>query len=167
MAASVPATPRQKIAIGLAFAALGLAFVLFGLGVLPTAGDARSPPLWIVAGIGALFFLAGFGVFVQALMRPSDDGALSAAAPSWLRVFQYATVTLIFGGFAGIAGWVAFGPGERPFSNSIVVFGVAVTDILGRATFGFAAIIMAICTLILLAGAVGMLWQRSSKRSLD
>ena len=85
---------------------------------------------------------------------------MSAAAPAWLRVFQYAAVTLIFGGFAGIAGWVAFGPGERPFSGSIVVFGIGVTDILGRAMFGIAAIIMGICTMLLIAGGVGMLRQR-------
>jgi hypothetical protein len=160
MSASAAATPRQKLAIGGLAAALGLVVVLFGLGVLPAAGDPHSPPSWIVAGLGAMFFLVGAGVVVQAIARPNDDGALSAGAPSWLRAFQYLAVTSVFGCFAAIAGWIAFGPGERPFSGSIIVFGIGVTDILGRVTFGLAAIVMGLCTLVLLAGAVGMFWQR-------
>ena len=161
MAASTPATPTQKRVIGGLAGALGLVIMLFGLGVLPAASDPRSPPLWIVTGIGAAFFLIGAGVFAQAIVRPNDDGALSAGAPSWLRVFQYLAVTAVFGGFAAIMGWVAFGPGQRPFSNSIVVFGVGVTEILGRASFGFAAVLLGICTLLLVAGGIGVLWQRN------
>jgi hypothetical protein len=161
MAASTPATPMQKRVIGGLAAALGLVVMLFGLGVLPAAGDPRGPPQWIVTGVGAAFFLIGAGVLAQAIVRPDGDGARSAGAPSWLGVFQYLAVTAVFGGFAAIMGWVAFGPGERPFSNSIVVFGIGVTEILGRASFGFGAVLMGICTLLLLAGGIGVLWQRN------
>jgi hypothetical protein len=161
MALSKTATSRQKIIIGGLAGALGLCIMAFGLGLLLSAGDPRSPPLWIVSGIGAMFFLIGAGVFVQAVVRPRDNGALGTEAPSWLRAFQYAAVTSIFGCFAVITSWVAFWPGERPFSGSIVVFGIGITAILGRVAFGFAAIIMWICTLLLVAGGVGVLWQRT------
>jgi hypothetical protein len=117
----------------------GAAAILTGSAVLGAsiwADDARmEAPRWVAAAAGAVFVLAGLAVvkgyvWDRGVERPDDV---------WSQLFG----TLICSGFAGIAGWVAFGPGERRFRVSGPIplqwLPPAVNDWLGRGAFGLVA----------------------------
>jgi hypothetical protein len=153
MSAQQPATPMQMRWIGAGAAAFGLWLVLVGLGVLPVPGGPRNlhGPLWIVLAAGLAFFLAGAAVLIQVLGHANDSGEFPPDAPFWMRVVQYLIFVAIFACFALIGSWVAFGPGPRGFSGSFMFFGHATNEWIGRAVFGFGAVL---CWLGTLAAAV-------------
>ena len=64
---------------------------------------------------------------------PADAPAI-AVAIQWL-----ATLTII-AGLASIGTWIAFGPGPRQFAMSLPVWG-SLAETVGRAMFGFGAVI--------------------------
>lgn len=160
-----PATPREARWIGAGAAAVGLYFMLVGLGLLPVPGGPRSlhGPLWIVLAVGLAFFLAALGVLVQVVGRANASGDLPAAAPLWLRAVQYLIFVTIFACFALIGSWVAFGPGGRSFSGSFLFFGHAANELIGRAVFGFGAVICWLSTLaVAVVGARKLLGRSKS-----
>ena len=65
----------------------------------------------------AWHFLAGIAIAFQTLGQANADSDLPAAAPRWMRALQYLIGLAIFCCFSAIATWIAFGPGERQFSE--------------------------------------------------
>jgi hypothetical protein len=127
--------------MGLAFAAIGLmmtAVVLYNA--------AHADPLTADHLIGAPATL--IFVFVGILM------ALPSEQVKW-RSFL---ATLVVGCFALTFDWVAFGPGERKFSGSVMGFGFIPGEFPGRALFGVFAAVLDIC-------AIGM-WVSLCRRAL-
>lgn len=91
------------------------------------------------------FFLAGVAIAIQTLC-PNAIGELPADAPRWLRLVQYLIAVAIFCCFGAIASWIAFGPGERQFSGTIMTGNATIDAAIGRTAFGVAAVIIWLCT---------------------
>lgn len=142
-----PATPTQILVFGLITAAIGGYFALVGGGLLPIPGGPANlhAPLWVLFCVGLAFLLAGIALLVQRFGRADARGELPADAPPLLRVIQYLTGVAIFVSFALIGSWVAFGPGERAFSGTLMFPDARTNEILGRALFGVGAIISWAC----------------------
>ena len=146
-----PATPKEMLAIGLLFAAVGLYFALTGLGVFPIPGGPKNlhAPLWIVFLAGLAFFLGGATAILQGIGKAKPNGELPANAPPWMRVVQGLIVLAIFAVFALMASWVAFGPGERKITTTIPFYSGPANEWIGRSAFGIGAIVMWLCTIAL------------------
>jgi len=162
MSTQQPATPRETRWIGAGALAFGFWLILVGLGVLPVPGGPRNlhGPLWIVFAVGMAFFLAGAAALVQVLGRANDGGEFPPDAPFWVRAVQYLIFVAIFACFALIGSWVAFGPGPHAFSGGFMFLGQAANAWVGRALFGFGAIICWLCTLAVAVAGARRLFKR-------
>ena len=131
---------RTLLALGVAFAGGGFYLALVGLGL------ARSPshlngPNWLGFTAGLVFFAAGLSVLVRAWLRVSDKQPnLPDDAPAIAVAIQWLAALTVIAGLASIGTWIAFGAGTRQFSMSFPVWG-SLAEIIGRAMFGFGAII--------------------------
>ena len=136
--------------IGLIAGGAGLFFVLVGLGVVPPPGGKKAlhAPLWVVFCAGLTFLLGGGAILLHLLSgaKPTDDD-FPPDAPSWMRLVRYLAMVAIFGSFALIGSWVAFGPGDREFSMSTPFFSGPANEVVGRLAFGIGAIITWLCTI--------------------
>ena len=127
-------------AIGIACAGGGFFLALVGLGL------ARSPshingPNWLGFAAGLVFFAAGLSVLVRAWLHvPDKQSNLPDNAPAIAVAVQWLATLTIIVALASIGTWIAFGPGPRQFSMSFPVWG-SVAELIGRAAFGFGAII--------------------------
>jgi hypothetical protein len=132
-----------QFGIALIFVGFGLYIALVGLGVLQPPSTAHAPgPVIVAAGLAFLF--AGCCVVVQwaggASMR---TGELPKAAPHWMGAIQKLLGLLAAASMAVIASWVAFWPGIRRFSTNVpLVDAMGWGETIGRAAFGFGAIIV-------------------------
>lgn len=141
-----PGTPREKVVIGLIFAAVGAYFMLVGAGLLPIPGGPRNlhAPLWIVVFCGIPFFLGGLAVFLQGIGKANDNGELPAQAPHWMRVAQYLIGVAVFGSFAIVGSWVALAGEAGQFSGPV---GGSIGVAIARAMFGIGAIVVWLATI--------------------
>jgi hypothetical protein len=96
---------------------------------------------WLGFTAGLVFFAAGLSVLVRAWLHvPDKQPNLPDNAPAIAVAVQWLAALTIIVALASIGTWVAFGPGPRQFSTSLPVWG-SVAELLGRAAFGFGAII--------------------------
>lgn len=135
---------------------LGATVIVAGSAVLAAAilaDDGRmEAPRWVAAAAGGAFLLAGLalikGYVLDHGVEPPDD------------VWSPLLGALICSCFAVIAGWVAFGPGERQFRVSVNLplpwLLPSATEWLGRAVFGFGALLVG---LLMLAFWCRLLWR--------
>jgi len=144
-------TDKPTIPVGVLFAGIGLYFVLVGVGVLPVPGGPRNlnAPLWVVVCAGLAFLLGGLAVIVGAAGGANEKGTLPKNAPAWMKAAQQLLVIAIFGVLAAMGTWVAFGPGDRQFSGNVPLFG-GIGEFVGRGVFGFGAVVMWLCTLLMI-----------------
>ena len=149
MSAPQPATPREARWIAAGAAAFGLWLMLVGFGALPVPGGPRNlhGPLWMVLAAGLAFFLAGLAVLFQVWGGASDRGEFPPEAPFWMRAMQHLIFVAIFACFALIGSWIAFGPGPRGFSGSVLFLSNVANEWIGRAAFGFGAVLCWLGTL--------------------
>jgi uncharacterized protein DUF3592 len=123
-------TPRGRLAVGLAVAALG--FLMIGLGL--HAALRATHPLTSEDFIGIL----AASVFVF-------GGALLALPPERAGL-QTLLGALLMTAFALTLDWIAFGPGPRHFgggmSNSWLGVGFQPGETLGRTVFGIGAVVL-------------------------
>jgi hypothetical protein len=131
-----------------AAAAVGAYFFAVGAHLLPIPGGPSNlhGPSWLVLCVGLAFLLAGVALLIQTLGHANTAGELPAEAQRWLRAVQYLIGFRIFCCFGAIASWIAFGPGERHFSGTIMVGGAAINAAIGRTAFGVATMIIWLCT---------------------
>jgi hypothetical protein len=162
MSAQQPATSREIRWIGAGAIAAGLYFPLVGLGLLPVPGGPRNlhGPLWLLLLVGVAFFLAGVAALVQVVGRANASGDLPPDAPQWMRIVQYLIGVAIFGSFAMIGSWVAFGDGPRAFSGSFLFFDGATNASIGRIAFGIGAVITWLCTVAFAVSGARKLLRR-------
>jgi len=144
-----PATPRQMMFAAAIATGFGGYIILVGASLLPIPGEPRNlhGPPWLVLCAGLTFFLAGVSIFMQVLGHAAADGKLPVDAPRWLRTVQYLVGLTIFCCFGAIAGWVAFGPGTRHFSGTLMFGSAATNDMIGRIAFGFGAVLIWLATI--------------------
>jgi len=142
-------SPRQAIAFGLLCAAVGVVIILAGVGVLPLAPapDVQGSP-WVVVCAGLMFVFAGAALIVGFAVAggTGPDGDLPTGTPFGVRLIQYLLGLGTVGSLTAIFTWVAFGPGERHFSSTVVLpfmaRGVASGETSGRVVFGIAAVLI-------------------------
>lgn len=145
MPGTKPLTPVARIGFGLLCVACGLppALAAFDLGPLHSA-DINGPP-WLGLVAGGVFILAGLALILGDGKRQSANGP---------RALLF--VGTIYGCFAAIANWIAFGPGPRACSVSFAGFffdGPLAGELSCRIGFGIGAVMLNGC-LLLMAGAV-------------
>src|SRR5437899_6298793 len=103
------------------------------------ADDARmEAPRWVVSAAGAAFLLAGLAL----VKSYAFDHGMGQPADVWSPLLG----ALVCSCFTLIAGWIAFGPGERRFrvSGSFLFLWLppSVIEWLGRAVFGLGALLV-------------------------
>jgi hypothetical protein len=128
---------------GLAVTLILVGGVVIVISIL-AADERMEAPRWVAAAAGAVFLLGGLAVINgyavdQGVERPGDRWSLLLGA-------------LICSCFAAIATWIAFGPGERRFrvGGSLPlawILSPGVTEWLGRAMFGFGAVLVGLVML--------------------
>jgi hypothetical protein len=116
---------RGGLAVGLGCAAMGLMLVGFAVNGAIHADPLTADNLMAVPA-GLMFVFAG----------------ILMALPPEHRKWQTLLATLLITCFALTFDWVAFGPGERKFSGSIMGFGFIPGELLGRTFFGFFAVVL-------------------------
>jgi len=135
-AATRPLSPRAKLYVGAAFAAMGALTLAIGTHAALNLQHAKPDDFMYVPAALAFVFA----------------GALLALPP------ERTTMTGLFGAllitsFAVTFDWIAFGPGERHFSGGISVgglgFGARPGELFGRAMFGVGAVIADIVAVVL------------------
>ncbi|HXZ21987.1 MAG TPA: hypothetical protein VEH78_04405 [Pseudolabrys sp.] len=157
MAEPAPATSRGNYWCAALAAVTGIYFLTLGSGLLHIPGGRASlhGPQWLLLCVGLAFFLAGVAITVQTLGHANPaTGALPAAAPRWMCAVQYLIGFAISACLGTIASWIAFGPGERHFSGTFLFFDPATNAIIGRAAFGFGAVIIWLCTAAVVASGI-------------
>ncbi len=153
-------SPRGAIMLALVLVACGVAPILGALEIIPyplTPGT----PVWVGVAAGGVFIL-GAAAMINGYVFGGGKN-FDAEAPPRVRAVQNMLGFTILASFAAIAGWVGFGPGERSFSSSISLpFWESQgrgNDVVGRAVFGFGAILCA-------AFAIGLLFGSFRRRKL-
>jgi hypothetical protein len=140
-------TPRGAFAMGLLVIACGVVPILGGLGALPGARGAIPP--WVPIFVGGVFVIGGVSIIVSyGIAGGVDaDGQPKPGTPYSIQVLQYLLNLAIIGALAAVAGWVAFGPGERSFSigagSGAVAVGGAGNSLAGRIAFGVFTVLAA------------------------
>ncbi len=134
--------------------ACGVAPILGSLDIIPYTLTPGTP-VWVGIAAGAVFVLAGAALINGYAFGGGEDFE-ARATPGVYRVQQLLGFT-ICALFAAIAGWVAFGPGEREFTSSISLpfwqsKGRGSPNI-GRAVFGAGAIMCAGIAMVALVAA--------------
>jgi hypothetical protein len=127
-------TQTPKLIFGGLAAAMGVFAVCEGLDLIPHAHSDPTIPLVQQQAVGVcvgLVFVAG-GVAAALTAFPN-----SAAARLANRVLGFVVIV----GLTLLMAWVAVGPGARPFSGSMAMFGPKVNAISGRIMFGVAALV--------------------------
>jgi hypothetical protein len=170
MASSSQLSPRSAIAFGLLFMAAGVPPILAALDMLPLPLT-RGTPAWVGVAAGLLFMLGGAAIINGYAIAggAGPDGDLPPGTSFGVRLVQYLLGLTICGLFTAIAGWIAFGKGERHFSMSIGLpfltrHGFA-SEWMGRAAFGLGAILVAAFTVVLTVVSVRRLNRARSTRS--
>lgn len=134
---------------------MGGAFFLAGVAILFVALDwiVMDPskihaPRWVLGVCGGMFALTGMVTFYYGLVNGLEGG--SRASPDrdddGFYVGGWLLGLVICTGMAVVAGWIAFGPGERAFSGSgsvgpVTARGSGGSESLGRWVFGFGAVL--------------------------
>jgi hypothetical protein len=156
-------SPRAAVALGLIFIAAGLFIVLLAVGVVPGAEASLQAPRWVLACAGLMFALCGGAVIVGYAVAggAGPDGDLPAGTPRWVRLTQYLLGLGIISSLAAIATWIAFGPGPRAFSVTLPFVGQGPgNETVGRAVFGFGAVLMWVFLGVFLAVSVQRLRRK-------
>ena len=146
--------PRTGILFGTILLATGLAIVLIALDRIHVDPSSIHAPRWVLGVCGAIFAVPGAGALYYGIRNALGGAPRSGreAGDDGFSVVGWLTGLVIAGGLTVVAAWVAFGPGERTFSGSIGIGGVAVggsgqSETLGRWVFGFGAVLGGLFTL--------------------
>jgi hypothetical protein len=145
------------VALGLVFIAMGVLLVLISVGVVPGAEKSLEAPRWVGACAGLMFAFCGGAIIVGYAVAggAGPDGDLPAGTPRWVRLTQFLLGLGIISSLAAIATWIAFGPGPRAFSVTLPFVGRGPGDeTVGRAVFGFGAVLMWLFLIVFLVVSV-------------
>jgi len=145
-------TRRGAAVAGGVFILSGILPVLGGLGMIdlhPTEGT----PGWMGVCAGLAFMLAGLAVINGYAIGGGvgPDGNLLPDTPFPVVLLQHVLGLAIMALMTTMAGWIAFGPGERHFSMTIALPFVARSsqsgEFSGRFAFGVATVLLGAMTL--------------------
>ncbi len=133
---------KTAIACGIFAAAMGLFIILSAIGIIPSR-TAAGVERWIGVVAGMAFVFGGLAVVIQTCVRvgPAPAGDLPPGTSFWVRTTLHLLSLAIVVSLAIIGTWVAFGPGEREFRNTIPFLPAWLNEPLGRTVFGFGAVL--------------------------
>src|SRR5690242_14903115 len=132
MANQSAVSPGMAWAIGALFGVVGTVPFLQEGGWLPVPMGAEGSR-WLLVCAGALFLAGWLAIVMQyGLQRRTYARA----------VLQYFLFLVITGSMTALAGWVAFGSGERRFRTNVPFLSRQAATTLGRVGFGFATLLM-------------------------
>jgi len=153
-------TPRGAWGLGLVTAAAGLGVIAGALWADP--GRVESPH-WVVVAAGLAFVLAG----VALIREFAVDRESERLDDLWTPLLGALIVT----GFAAIASWVAFGPGDRQFRISGPIplewLWPGSGARIGRAAFGVGAVLSSAVALAFWARLARRLPQRPMRERIQ
>lgn len=145
--------PVTGLLLGTVCLGAGLAISSIALDWIHVDPSSIRAPRWVLGVCGAIFAVPGAGILYYAVQNGlggngrSERRARADAFPlvGWL------TGMVVSAGLTVVAAWTAFGPGERAFSGSIGIGGVAVggsgqSETVGRWVFGVAAVLAGLYT---------------------
>jgi hypothetical protein len=148
-------SPRGAVALGLLVIACGVAPILGALDIIPyrlTPGT----PVWVGVAAGAIFIVGGLALINGYALGGGKN--FDQEAGPFVYIAQQLLGFSICALFAAVAGWIAFGPGERQFNQSISLpFWQSTQEgspSVGRMVFGFGAVVCAALALYALVQAV-------------
>lgn len=154
---------KELIYTGIFAAAMGVLAMLFVSGVIPTKGSDAHAPLWVGLAAGLVFVLAGGALILRGIAGgTANDGEMPSGAPLWMHIAQYIVGLVVIGSLAAIGTWVAFGPGERAFSMSLPFFSGPANQWIGRAVFGFGAVLVWLFFAIAAVSWGKRIWRRAN-----
>jgi hypothetical protein len=146
MAAETQLTRGRALGLGLVCAVCGVPAIVGAFGLGPFH---RSPgvPVWMGIAAGSTFLLAAVLLFADAAAGGTNlDGSLPATTPTVLRTVQSAAGLGIVVVMGAMTTWIAFGRGERHFSETIalpfVAYRSANAELPGRIAFGVGAVLI-------------------------
>lgn len=141
-------SPLTGTLMGGAFFLAGTAIVFVALGWIRVDPSSVHAPRWVLGVCGGMFALAGVVTFYYGLVNGLGTGSRANGdredegfyLGGWLLGLVICT------GMAVVAGWIAFGPGERAFTTSgsvgpVSTRGSGGSETLGRWVFGFGAVL--------------------------
>lgn len=115
---------RARLAYGLGCVALGCYPLALSLGLLPVGEAGFNAPLWVVAGAGFVFIIAGLMILLANHSRAND---------------LLAGVLLLLFGIMGA--WVSLFGSSEGFSGGLPLVSREVNTLVGRGLFGLGALI--------------------------
>jgi len=158
MTAENQLTRRSALALGTVCLACGIGPIISALGAGPAH---RSPgvPAWMGIAAGSTFLLAAVLLYADAAAGGTNpDGTLPETAPPITHFIQSVAGLGIVVLMGAMATWIAFGRGERHFSETIVLPFVAYRQqssaLLGRIAFGIGALLIWVIVLAAVAVAI-------------
>jgi hypothetical protein len=138
---------RGALVVGIALMLVGLCVVW---AVLHTPDAALGAPRGLVVLVGVMFVLGGAATIVGFTVAggATADGQFPPGIPLAVRLIQLSLGLGITAIMAALAGWIAFGPGERRFGLTISLPFITISDaadeITSRIAFGVWAGVAAI-----------------------
>lgn len=145
--------PSTGLFMGALFLLAGLMILFVALGWIMVDPETIHAPRWVLGILGGVFGLTGVAILYYGLINAMgvEDPTGREGADEKFSVVGWLLGLVIAGGMATVASWVAFGPGERAFSGSVGVGGLAIggsaqSETLGRLVFGFGAVLAAAFT---------------------
>jgi hypothetical protein len=115
-----------------------------------------NAPRWVVGAAGSVFLVAGVYIGkTQAI----DKGIVQPNS-----LMNLLLTAMLITGFGAVATWVSLGPGEREFSGSIsipgVAFGLPANELIGRLCFMPGALVLDACAVVVWFQIVKRLLQK-------
>lgn len=143
--------PKTGAVLGTLFLGAGLMILFIALEWIHVDPASIHAPRWVLGVCGVMFMTPGIAALYFGVRNALGGGARSGRRADGFSVVGWLTGLVITGGMTVVAGWIAFGPGERTFSGSVGVGGVAVggsgqSATLGRWVFGAAAVLVGLFT---------------------
>jgi len=165
MARQLCSGDKSTIACGLLAASMGLFYLALSLGAIHVGGRPPTQESTIVGfSVGLAFLAGGLAVVIQTIegVTAGADGSFSPGTSAWVRWSLHGLALIVTVCLAAIGLWVAFGPGPRQFSTNIPFISARISETLGRAVFGFGAILICLVLLIVIFEAA-LRWYRQAK----
>lgn len=145
--------PLTGTLMGGAFFLAGTAILFVALGWIEVDASSVHAPRWVLGVCGGIFALTGMVTFYYGFVNgvAGRGGRRSGRERTGRDEDGFYVGGWLLGlvlcvGMAVVAGWIAFGPGEREFSGSVGVGGLEAGgsgggETLGRWVFGFGAVL--------------------------
>lgn len=120
---------RSRITWGLICIGVGCYPIAIALGLIPLGPDEEMAPLWVIAGAGIAFIIAGLMILLAHYSRAND--------------YLAGVLCLVFG---AMGTWVSLFSSDDGFSGGLFFLSHEQNIMLGRWVFGLGAVIcFAIC----------------------